>query len=366
MIGTLENFKNLVESYRLSNKLHTLNPELVADQFSDLEFGVSFNPEHSEIHKNNHEPLSILNFIVQDLKIRDIRLAFRWSLLDKGEFSFEYYKPYLDYCVQNDVSLTLNLGPIKTMRWPEEHIPEAFRRLVDHKQTIDLEHPIAFHALNHLRELCKYLSTNYSEHLDLFKTIQCNNEFQNRFGVYKFLISHSFEVECINIVKEFFPDSKILINSCALLNITEIINITNEIKNSEFVLGVNYYYKVGGQNKIPIINKFDGLFLSKVPFITPKILRKLALKYNFEVEVSELQGEPWLPDAPSPGNSYKEFLFELLRIKLVKPDNQNKLLCRYWGAEDIVSRTISGRGTEDNEQILNLVKLINLKKGLTS
>lgn len=365
MLGIIENTKNLINSHRVSDNLNILNSKVLSDQFSDIEIGASFNPEHAEIYNNNQQPISVLKYIVEDLQIKDIRLAFRWNLLDKGEFSFEYYKPYLDYCVQNSVNLVLNLGPIKTMRWPEEHIPESLTHLVAYKQTIDLEHPIALDALNHLRELCKYISSNYSDHLDKFKIIQCNNEFQNRFGVYKFLISHRFEVECIKISKEYFPESKFLLNSNGLLDIIKILNIIRESKNTEFILGVNYYYKVGGQNRIPILNKVDGLFLSKYPYITPKSLRNLAAEYNFQVEVSELQGEPWLPDAPTPGNSFKEFVFELLRVKLIKPENQIKLLCRYWGVEDIISKTLSGKDTKDNAQILNLIKQINLKKGLT-
>jgi len=366
MIGILENLTNLINSYRLSNKLKGRTPAELISYFESIEFGASFNPEHDSMLDNSVTPLQVLDFIINNLGVKKIRLAFRWNVIENNnKFSLSYHKEILDFCMKNNVELTLNLGPIKTMRWPEEHIPEDLKAFVNYKDIIELDSPIVKYALEHLRKLCEYIKLNYADKSQNIKIIQCNNEFQNRFGVYKFIVSPDFEVECINIAKSFFPNSKILLNSNGLLDVNPILKVIKSIPNTNFIVGINYYYKVGGQNKIPLYNKIDGLFLSKIPYFTPRKLRYLADKYKFETEVCEFQGESWLPDAPTPGNSFKEFLFELFRVQIIKPKDQKKLLARYWGIEDIVSKVLSKKGTQENSWILELISYINTNKGLT-
>ncbi|MEP7104153.1 MAG: hypothetical protein ABI721_05605 [Candidatus Dojkabacteria bacterium] len=349
------NLKNLIQSHKLADS-YSADTSI----FKDLEIGCSFDPFHHVFKEKGINPISALKYLHTELKIQNIRLSIKWSEVYKNEiFDFSYYKKYFDYCFSHNLKVVLNVGPIKTMRWPEEHIPEQFKALVNKRDTITLDHPIANAALKYLEELLKYIKKEYSKNLKNIIAIQGDNECFNRFGQYEVFVSTEFEKEVLKIIKTHFKDTTIFINSAALNDFKSIFKTIQDI-NSEFILGVNYYYKVPYQNRIPFINKMDGTIILNKPFtMSPEHLKKIASRKNYEIEISELQGEPWGESVQSPGSDFTEFVFTLYRSLYLKPDSQRKMMVRYWGIEDLAVKFLNKTANSENEKIKNLIAEIN-------
>ncbi|MEO6729524.1 MAG: hypothetical protein ABIM99_06405 [Candidatus Dojkabacteria bacterium] len=328
------NIKNLINSYR----------ETSTQNFKDITFACSFDPLHQIFFDTQLKPLDVLAYIHKELNISKIRLSIRW---DKD---LDFYKPYLDYCLNNNIKVVLNVGPIKVMRWPEEHIHESYINLINKNDVIDLSHPIAKISLEYLEDLLKALKNTYSK---CIITIQTDNELFNKFGKYSLVITREYELEVIKTVNKYF-NLPIYINSSGLNDFKKIFDLVSNI-NNKVVLGINYYYKTKYQNRIPLINKLDNLILRKPFSISPDKLKEIANQNDYAVEISELQGEPWWPNALTPGNSFKEFKFTLGRSLYLKPKCQDKIVVRYWGIEDFVSKFLLKSDNEENRKIKELV-----------
>jgi len=346
---------NLIKAYRNRSKPQTELPGI----FKDLEIGCSFDPFHQVFYEKDVNALKTLEFIHKRLKINNIRLGVRWSKVDKGNgLDFTEYKPYFDYCFANDIKVVINVGPIKTMRWPEEHIPDKFKHSIKPNDTITIDHAIAEYAFNYLSSLLAYLKSEYSNYLDKIIAIQGDNELFNRFGEFKVKISTEFEHEVIKIITKIFPDKPIFINSAGLNDLKKIFDLL-EGTNGQHIIGVNYYYKTAIHHRIPIINKLDNLIIKNLFAFSVGKLKRMAATKGYLVEVSELQGEPWWPNALTPGNKFNEFIFTLLRSKYLKPQNQSKLLVRYWGIEDFAAKFLTDNATKENKAIKKLIISIN-------
>lgn len=350
----LANITQLIKSYREADKA-ILGQEF--GRFNDLEIGCSFDPFHHIFAETGIKPIDAFKYIHTELCITDIRLGIRWSHTWKnGKVDLSEYSEYFDYCRVNKLRVTLNMGPIKVMRWPEEHIPNEFQPLVKPGDRITLVHPIADVALKYLHELLGQLKQNYS---DLVFVLQADNELFNKFGHYGLRISHEFERGVIQVIKQYFPGTALLINSSGTNDFNKIFELIVDLPG-KFVLGVNYYYKTKLQHRTPVLNKLDNLILRKPFTMSPEKLKIKAENFSYKIEISELQGEPWWPNALTPGNDYREFLFTLLRVKYLKPDNQEKMLVRYWGIEDFVVKFLLNIQTKQNNLIQAAIREINL------
>lgn len=349
---------NLIKAYR--NRLKPQSELL--NMLKDIEIGCSFDPFHQVFYEKNVDPLKTLEYIHKKLEINNIRLGIRWSKVDKGnKIDFTEYKPYFDYCFTNNINVVINVGPIKTMRWPEEHIPDKFKHSIKPKDTITIDHAIAEYAFRYLYNLLTYLKLEYSNHFDKVFAVQGDNELFNRFGEFKVKISSEFEHEVIKIIAKTFPDKPIFINSAGLNDLKKIFDLLEGISGQRIV-GINYYYKTAIHHRIPIINKLDNLIIKNLFAVSVSKLKRIAATKGYLVEVSELQGEPWWPNALTPGNKFNEFVFTLLRSKYLKPQNQSKLLVRYWGIEDFAAKFLTDSATKENIAIKDLIISINKDK----
>jgi hypothetical protein len=330
------------------------------NQFSDLSIAASFDPLHHIFASYKVDPLVALKFLVEQLQVNNIRLSIRWSqVYETGKLNLGFYKPFLDYCLANSVEVVLNVGPIKTMRWPEEHIPTKLHKLVAKRDTITLAHPLAQPALSYLGELLTALKTEYKpKQLQNIVAWQADNELFNRFGQFELLISEEFEAETLKIISSEFPDAAIFINSSSTNDFKSIFNLL-AASTGNFILGVNYYYSVPPIHRIPILRQLDNLILRKPFSISPAALSERASSAGYAIEVSELQGEPWWPQILTPGNSFQEFIFTLLRTQYLRPAGQLKIKARHWGIEDLICKFLTGNTTAEHQQIRDLIQAIN-------
>lgn len=333
--------------------------------FIDIEIGCSFNPEYWILEGKDYTPLFVLNYIHKDLKINSVRLGLRWNLIEQldGTLNLDYYKPYLEYCVKNNLQLTLNLGPLKTMRWPEEHIPEQYLNLVRINKTISKSHPIAGISINYLNNLIDLLDKDFPDLSNQIVAVQGNNEAFNNFGHLGIKIMPEYEYTVINVLLSRFNRKNVLMNSSGLNDIRKIYNLAESLNFqwNKLIIGINYYYKVKYQHKIPLISRLDNIVIKKLFSSTVATLRKNAAIKGFQTEITELQGEPWWPNAITPGSSFNEFLFTLYRTRQLKPPAQKSLVISYWGIEYLITKLLSNDVSADQQKIANLISNINQK-----
>src|SRR5688572_12352758 len=119
--------------------------EEVAEEFRDqgVRIGGSFSPETYEQFDiwNNYQQLDALKLIIEELNVKYLRFSINWDkvLKEDGSVNLEFYREYLDYATANNVNLTLNIGPIKVMRWPEVHLPEKYSKRLKENPNVTLD-----------------------------------------------------------------------------------------------------------------------------------------------------------------------------------------------------------------------------------
>lgn len=321
-------------------------------------FGASFNPEHWILKNDQSLAQKAFELLINELGILDLRLAVRSSeVLKEGKIDLSYYDPYMQLALKNHSKICLNVGPIKTMRWPEETISKQIlnklREIPDHGATIYKDSELAKLSLGYLDNLLKLLKDQYG---DSFPTFQANNEGFNHFGQYGWVMDPEFEKQCIELINSYFPNGQIMLSSSGLDDVKKIMTVIDDIEQIRFIMGINYYYRTPGfpQSRFLFRNR-DNLSKNLVN-ISIKDLSQMAQEKNFTVEISEFQFEPW-EGLDAPGNDYNEFIQKLDRIrKLVRNIKQETFVIRLWGIEQLLVKMISNELTEDHKKIIKLLQ----------
>lgn len=361
----------------LANKISKLPPNEFFEKYSkellQIQIGCSFNPEHWILYnaeqKDSNIKLKVAKFIIEDLQMKEIRLSIRWSEVYKnGVFSFDYYHELFQYFLKHDVNICLNIGPIKTMRWPEEQVPDyilkELRKIPKKKEVIEANSELGILSLQYLEDLLIFLKQYLTPvQLKRIKSIQGNNEAFYQFGEYKWTISPDLELKVFNLINKYFPDKDLMINSAGRSNLREVINLIKAFKTGnkiKFHIGYNYYYRLPGQRRFPFINTLDNLFHVNSFALSMGNLKKFCRELDISIEISELQGEPW-EDLKSPGNSIQEFHFTLIRCmkEILNLSDERKSIIRYWGIEEFALKFIENRESEENKKIKDLIVKLN-------
>ncbi|MBD3280172.1 hypothetical protein GF389_01445 [Candidatus Dojkabacteria bacterium] len=320
-----------------------------------ITIGTSFSPEELE-HKglSYFQAVEALEIVHKEFGIKDIRLGIRWNkaVEEDGDVDLEYYKPFLDYCLTHDVRLTLNVGPIKTFRWPEDHVPKfilnKLKQVPRKGSSVDLNDELAEPALHYLEELLNELKATYSEkELENIVMIQPENEAFNSFGVHKWTMSNEYMKQLVHVIWEFFLGIRILLSSSGCLDIPQCLSVASgkyEEHFGLFAFGVNYYYKTPFNQSLPFLNWYDDIWRSRLNGFSCKKNKQLAEAYGYKIEVTEAQLEGWGPKIKGPGRSVKEFKKMMRRIeKHILPKEGG--LVRVWGIEnfarDLINKNIT-------------------------
>lgn len=344
--------------------------------FSKIKIGASFNPEHWALYDasqiDTEIKLKVAKFVVEELKIKDIRLSIRWSEVWKnGKINVGYYNEIFQYFFTQDVNICLNVGPIKTMRWPEEQVSKevlnSLKEIPAKGEVITSESELGTLALRYLENLLDYLQNYFtSEQLSKIKIVQGNNESFFKFGEHQWTMSYEFEVKVINLIHKYFPDRKIMINTAGRFTFKEVLKLVEDLEESSsdyggnFIIGYNYYYKTPPVIKFPLIGTLDNLITTPFKYMDMRKFRKICKEKNIEIEISEFQGEPW-EELKTPGNSFSEFKFGLLRCqnRILNLNQQAKSLVRFWGVEQFALKFLNNQQSEENIKIKELIQKIN-------
>lgn len=359
------------------------------NHFGLIKLGCSFSPEQlgyvysllGGTEAGTEQGIEALK-LARELGISEIRLGIRWSIVaPDGNFNSKifnaYYKPYLDYCIENGININLNVGPIKTFRFPEEHVPQAIlnrlSKMPKNGETIDPDSELAQESFQHLNAFLPYLISIYDkEQLSRITTVQPENEAFHSAGkgTHGWKVSKEYLIKAIDIIHTYLPDAKILLNSSTsgedLKTIREtfkeVVRKYRELKGN-LICGVNFYYNHPDLQSIPFTNvKLDPITLSELKGNNVfKENRDKAKEDDIEVTVEEAQLEPWMIDGEevirSPGNSVREFKYLLLRSmrNILIPGKEARIML--WGFERFAQAKDSL--SSEQKRILYMVREIN-------
>lgn len=276
--------------------------------------------------------------------------------------------------LQQNMPICLNIGPIKTMRWPEHHVPQAvLDRLSSIPPTgseITPESELAKHAQDYLYHVLYLLKKEYGKKLETM-TWQPDNEPFDQAGITNWRMNERLVAQEIEAIESVFPGVGYLINSAVVPGYTSTPSLIHTMAFVEHLIstspqfqdrltiGADYYYHHPYSQRFPFshtIADTNTVVQMQYPDIFDT-LRTHAQQYGYRTEITELQCEPWGSDFPLPGNSVHGLQFALFR-SLDYLDNQKKSLIRIWGVEQLLLNWLYNKGKEINEQI-TLIRAIN-------
>jgi len=328
----------------------------------EIIFATSFSPEYAKYLGTN--PIEILRIIHEELGINDIRLGLRWNNIEKekGKISLEEYDKYIKYCIKHKCKICLNVGPIKVMRWPEEHIPHWID--TEGIDMVEKDSELAKYALEYFHKVLTLLKKEYGRDLTPGKGVsfQIENESYNRFGQKKIIMSEGYMVDVAKILNEYFPGNKLMLNSSARNDIRKVMSLFETLISSniysweKFIIGLNFYFKL--PNRFSFTERINPWFFSKPFSMSLSKLKRLQREKGFGIEVSEAQFEPW-GFQKSPGNSYEDLKYVLRVATKVFSDQYSSQVIRLWGSEEIAMKMKGKNLTDEHSLIIEKVKNIN-------
>lgn len=330
-------------------------------QFGQTKIGCSIKPEHFTADEYERKlNIQTAKFAVEELGMREVRIGIRWNRvqLSAAHFSLDYYRELLDYCFANRLPVCLNVGPIKSIGWPEEHVPQFISARPPVKAVIDSTTELAKLGADYLHILITLLRQEYGPELETTTTLQADNEPFFRFGEQRWTFTSRYVSDTILNLHTNFPYHKLLISSAGRNNLHQILPLFDQLKidYQQLILGYNYYYKLPEPQRIPVLRQLDNLFTATPWHLHMAHVKQEAARKGFAIEVSEAQAEPWTT-VTSPGNSAQEFRFVLLRcVREVTSPNST---IRYWGIEELAKKHIHNQLNAEHYQIIELIKALN-------
>jgi hypothetical protein len=332
------------------------------EKFRDITLGTSYSPELIKATKK--ERLQVLRYIVEDLKIKDLRLGLRWNRVEKEsqKLSLDFYRPYIDYCIKEKVNICLNIGPIKTFRWPETHIPNhiLLKRNINEGQNIgqiNLDDELSKYALEYLENLLGLLKKDYGGDLSDM-TFQLENEAFYPFGSHKITLGEDHVLKTVEIIKKISPKNKLMFSSAGRTNLKQLFGLFSKIQglysNANLTLGFNFYYKTPTVTNIPFLTAMNPIYFAPPWEASIEDLKKEAQNKNFQVEISEAQFEPWM-EQTDPGNKYDDFVYLLKTSLMIFPSDQTQKIVRLWGSESFALKFLKNKENNEHVRIKDLI-----------
>lgn len=247
-----------------------------APKAEKISWGVAFSQKHSQKLGLNWQENYLA--ILDDLKVKDIRIITHWDLIEKNpdQFDFEDLDWQINQAQMREVKVLLVVG-LKTGSWPECHIPNWAKEL----QTQDLKEKV----LN----LVQKIISRYKDSAVIFAW-QVENEPFFPFGECP-QIDESFVRKEINLVKSLDALPSTFVESRPI-----VVTDSGEgsfwfrVASLADIPGTTIYKKVWvKQFKFYFTHSFPPVFYWR----KAQIIKKL---FDKEIICTELQTEPWGPE----------------------------------------------------------------------
>lgn len=351
------------------------NPQFLArnaSRLDDVRLGGSFAPEQwSRREWAQREALTGIDLALKDLNLKQMRLGIRWNRVFQGDgrVNLGVYSSLIRKSIDQGADITLNVGPIRVFRWPEDHVPNgvlsALSEVPARGSTIQPGMPLANASLEYLDRLIDTLQRDYSaSDLSAIRTIQVENEPFYLMGENEWLLAPAHIKTVAHRVHAAFPEADILLTSAGRLNMNAVRDIFVDLMaedptlRGKLISGFDFHYRTPSRDSYPLVRHFDQITYAR-PLIAgtnDNILDSRQVGYR--IEVTEGQMEPY-GHFEQPGNLVRDLRYMLQRVFDHVLDPQAPGLVRLWGVEELVKKMISGDLTDEHRQIIELIQAIN-------
>lgn len=236
----------------------------------DITWGVSFSKFKADDFELDWKEVYLA--ILDDLKVKHIRLAAYWPMIEKtpGKYTFQDLDWQINEASKRNVKILLAIGR-RLPGWPECHIPDWAKNLPEKKQQ------------EKVLRLIEKIVNRYKDNINIWAWQIENEPFFKHFGI------------CPK------PDEKFLDSEISLVRFLDnrpiILNESGEwgswikLGKKSDILGISMYRIVW--------NKFFGYIfypLRPIFYHRKAELVKLLIGEK-EIIITELQAEPWGPEA---------------------------------------------------------------------
>ena len=235
---------------------------------TDIQWGVNFSKKHATALGLDWK--EVYTALLDDLEVERMKVSFDWNdlELEQGEFSFEDADWQVAQAEQRGAELLLVVG-MKTMRWPECHIPEWAKGLSKQEQQEEILQIIAAVVERYKDSPAVYAWQVENE--PLFPFGDC--PWQDR----KFL-----EKE-VALVKSLDASRPVVVSDSGELSFWLQASRIGDIVSTTMYRKV-WFHEIGRYVEYPL----PSLFYARKAAYVNKLFGK-------EVIVGELQAEPWGP-----------------------------------------------------------------------
>jgi hypothetical protein len=346
-----------------------------------IHIGTSFCPEYFGAAAEGSQPgreelaMRVLRACVEDLGMTDIRLGLRWTnLAPDGVTLTSFYKPYLDYLFRHPSvrQVVLDIGPLKTFRWPEIHVPkpviEGLRRVPSKTATITPDMEIARHSLAHAQRTIEYLGSEYDGAKPV--AISLNEPFHG-FGKYEWVMGEAYLEQLLDVIfsSGYFEGAGLIINSAQGLDLDRIADFFADLvrKRPEFkgrlTSGFDIYPFLPPVVNFPVLREILANIRRTIrdwdDQVTMNLRRARHPEYGYRIEITEAQAEPF-GQHKVVGNSLPHYQHVLAQcIDRILDPQQDESVIRIFGAEYQLRSVFEGTATDANREILALTRAIN-------
>lgn len=273
-------------------------------------YGVSFNTEYANYLGFN--PKDIFIKILDEWNFKYIRLSAQWNLIEKvkGQYDFEELDWMMDQSAKRNAKVMLAVGH-KTPRWPECHAPKWVDFTQERKHQPDLD------------SFIKVVIERYKNHPAL-EIWQVENEPFLLFGDCVPVREEDLKEE-VSLVKTLDSKHPIIVTDSGELS------LWRRTSKAADLFGTTMYRVVW--------NKSFGYL--NYDWFMPAFVYRAKLWFNGRdintAYVTELQAEPWIPDAALTSTpmseQFKSMSLSRLKKNILFADKTGMPRAYLWGAE---------------------------------
>jgi hypothetical protein len=363
--------RDLIDQHETWVEASRPNGEFLARHATDLQrltLGASFAPEQfGGRREQREEALAALRLAHEALGVTQLRLGVRWNRVQRrdGQLTFAAYKPTWDYALDNGFDVAANLGPIRTFRWPEDHVPGHVLEQTPQKTyaTLTPSAPLSQRAFDYVLQLTELLKHEYGPALENVRALQPENEPFYPMGQSDWQFDRAYVLHLTELLDAALPGRDILVTTAGRLNLDDIHGMYAEMLREErwrgrLVSGFDFHFRTPKRERMPVLRYFDQINYAHPFAETTAQHIEASRKLGFTIEVTEGQMEPF-HHLTSPGNSVRDLRFLILRCLDRVLDPQRPALLRIWGIEELSKRMLRGEMTQEHRQIVELFEAIN-------
>ena len=237
----------------------------------EIHWGVNFSKRHTQNLRLDWK--AVYTALLDDLKAKKLKVSFDWDEIEpeRGVFSFADADWQVAEAEKRGAQVTAVIG-MKTMRWPECHVPSWAKDLSKQEQQ------------KAVLELLEAVALRYKDSAAIWAW-QVENEPLFRFGNCPWIDRKFFEKE-VALVKSVDANRPIVASDSGELSFWIQAGSLGDI------VSVTLYRKVW----VHEINRYVTYPLPAISYgRKAQIIKTL---FNTEVIVGELQAEPWGPGKP--------------------------------------------------------------------